>query len=217
MSAALFLATLLAYLLGSLPAGVLYSRLRRQDIRGRDLPGGSGSWRQYGPAVGIGVALLDALRGTLAVALALWLNAGGGDAAEAGNATDWAAALATFAVVLGHCYPVFFGFRGGGGIATLIGALALAAPQALAGAALTAVVAMPVYKFGLQRLVGFNVIPAVTLAAVPVAAYLAWQRGGLLATVLGSAAMAARAVHLLWLMRTGRGAGQHAAAKGTDA
>ncbi|RTR25933.1 glycerol-3-phosphate acyltransferase [Deinococcus radiophilus] len=185
------LLSLLAYALGSLPAGILYSRWRGEDIRSADLPGGSGSWRQYGPAVGVGVAVMDGLRGALAVWLAYALMP---------QYPELGAALAAFFVVLGHCYPVFFGFRGGGGIATLIGALAVAAPQALLGAVLAAAVMMPLYKLILQKYVGLNVVPVVAGLAVPVALWLAATQGGLWATLTGSLAMGLRAIHLLFQM-----------------
>lgn len=180
--------SLLSFLLGSLVAGILYSRWRGQDIRGADLPGGSGSWRQYGPAVGIAVALFDGLKGTLAVALAIWLMP---------HDPALGAALATFFVVLGHCYPPLFGWRGGGGIATLIGALALAAPQALLGTLLAAALFMPLYKVFLQRFVQLNVVPVAAGVVVPVLLWLAWERGGFWAALLGSVVMGVRAAHML--------------------
>ncbi|GHF92855.1 glycerol-3-phosphate acyltransferase 2 [Deinococcus piscis] len=182
------LVSLLSFLLGSLVAGILYSRWRGKDIRGADLPGGSGSWRQYGPAVGIGVALFDGLKGALAVALAGWLMP---------QDPALGAALATFFVVLGHCYPPLFGWRGGGGIATLIGALALAAPQALVGTLAAAAVFMPLYKLLLQRSVQLNVVPVTAGVVVPVLLWLAWQRGGFWAALLGSLVMGVRAAHML--------------------
>ncbi|MFC6591874.1 glycerol-3-phosphate acyltransferase [Deinococcus lacus] len=105
-----------AYLVGSVVVGILYSRLRGEDIRARDLPGGSGTYRQYGLSAALTVTALDILKG----ALATWpLHV---------LAPEWTW-LAVGSAVLGHCYPLFFGGRGGGGIAPLIGALAVAAPM----------------------------------------------------------------------------------------
>ena len=116
------LVTVLAFLLGSLVSGVLYSRARGADIRDRDLPGGSGTWRQFGRGAGILVSAGDILKGIVAALLARALVPQGGEAL---------AALVTGAVVAGHCYPVFFGFRGGGGIAPLLGALLVFTPGVL--------------------------------------------------------------------------------------
>ncbi|WP_261664481.1 glycerol-3-phosphate acyltransferase [Deinococcus sp. Marseille-Q6407] len=201
------LVSLLSLLLGSLVAGVLYSHWRGQDIRRADLPGGSGTWRQYGPAAGIGVALFDGLKGTLAVYLAGQLMP---------QDPQLGAALATFFVVLGHCYPPLFGFRGGGGIATLIGALALAAPQALLGALVATAIFMPLYKLLLQRYVHINVVPVTAGAVVPVALWLSWREGGFWATLLGVLVMGVRAAHMVLQSRQQqlRAAGSEAAESG---
>lgn len=105
------LVVLLAYLLGSVSVGTLVGRYHGEDVRTRDLPGTSGMFRQYGPAWGVAVLLLDIGKG----AIAAWLAAALG--------TPWVLPLAALAVVAGHIYPVFFGFRGGGGLATSAGFL----------------------------------------------------------------------------------------------
>jgi acyl-phosphate glycerol 3-phosphate acyltransferase len=106
------LLVLLAYLVGSVSVGVLVSRYHGEDIRARDLPGTSGMFRQYGPVWGFAVLLLDMVKG----ALAAWI-------ASALGAAPWVLPLAALAVVAGHIYPVLFGFRGGGGLATSAGFL----------------------------------------------------------------------------------------------
>jgi len=172
------------YLLGSLVAGVLYSRLRGEDIRARDLPGGSGTYRQYGLAAAVGVSLFDILKGAAAALLA--------GALAPGHA--WVGALG---VVLGHCYPLFFRFRGGGGVAPLLGALLVAAPLTLAGTLLAALAVIPLYRRTLQPRVGLNAIPAAAAVAVPLGGLLALRYGGLPDLLAGGAAMAVRAADLL--------------------
>lgn len=178
------LVAVFSYLLGSLVAGVLYSRARGADIRDRDLPGGSGTFRQYGRSAAILVSALDILKGVLAGLLARWL------------APDhtW---VATLFVVLGHCYPVFFRFRGGGGIAPLLGALLVVAPVTLAGLLLTALVVIPLYKATLQSRLKLNAVPFATVIAVPVGLFLATRYGGFADLLAGGAVMAVRAAHLL--------------------
>lgn len=175
----------LSYLLGSLVMGVFYSRARGEDIRGRDLPGGSGTYRQYGKAAGVGVALADMLKGAAAVALARWL-------------TPEATWLATLGVVLGHCYPVFFGFRGGGGIAPLIGAMMVAAPKTMLGIWAAALILMPLYRLTLQKQVKLNVIPFVAAVVVPFGLWLSTRWGGFADFLAGSLVMLGRAAHMLW-------------------
>ncbi|MFB9082324.1 glycerol-3-phosphate acyltransferase [Deinococcus wulumuqiensis] len=178
----------LSYLLGSLVAGVLYSRRRGEDIRGRDLPGGSGTYRQYGPGAAVLVTALDVLKGVLAAGLALWL---------APQSVPLATALATFGVVFGHCYPAFFGFRGGGGIAPFLGAMLVTAPWTLLVTVASALALIPLYRATLQPRLKLNAIPFVTALAVPVGALVALRLGGLAEFLAGSAAMGVRAAHLL--------------------
>ena len=174
----------LSFLLGSLVMGVLYSRLRGDDIRDRDLPGGSGTYRQYGPQAAVLVVVGDIVKGVLAALLARWLTPD----------LTW---IAPLFVTLGHCYPAFFGFRGGGGIAPLIGALLILAPWTLLGMLLAAAVIIPLYRALLQRHVKLNAVPFATAMAVPLGLYLAVRTGGLSDLLVGGAAMAVRAVHLL--------------------
>jgi glycerol-3-phosphate acyltransferase PlsY len=117
-----FLVLLACYLLGSLSGSLLLGRLRGVDIRtlGSGNAGGTNALRTQGLAFGLGTVLVDVGKGVLAAALARWALVG-----EA-----WPLACA-FAAVLGHVWPVFHGFRGGKGAATVVGALAVLWPQAL--------------------------------------------------------------------------------------
>lgn len=117
--------TLLAYLLGGLPFGYWFVRLSTgKDIRtmGSGNIGATNVHRTSGGKAGIIVLLLDILKGYLAVLIAAVVN---------GNNPN-ALALAVIAVVLGHCYPVFLGFKGGKAVACFVGAFLYVAPLALA-------------------------------------------------------------------------------------
>jgi len=106
---------LFAYLIGSLASAVLISRLMGlPDPRahGSGNPGATNVLR-LGNRRAAAIALLgDLLKGLLPVLFALALNSS--------NLTVAAVGLAAF---LGHLYPVFFGFRGGKGVATSLGVL----------------------------------------------------------------------------------------------
>jgi len=113
------LAALAAYLLGSLAFAVIVSRVMGlSDPRtfGSGNPGATNVLRSGSKAAALVTLLLDACKGLVPV---LVVKAWGGDAGL-GAGTVGAVALAAF---LGHLYPVFFGFKGGKGVATFIGAV----------------------------------------------------------------------------------------------
>jgi len=118
------LSTVLAYLLGGLPFGYWFVRLTSgRDIRtmGSGNIGATNVQRSMGTKAGIVVLVLDILKGFLAVWLAALLTHG----------DTTALALAAVAVMLGHCYPVFLGFKGGKAVACFVGAFLYLAPLAL--------------------------------------------------------------------------------------
>ncbi len=116
---------LIGYLLGSIPSAYIVTKLRKGvDIREVDATGNVGAasvFRQVGLWEGAVVSAADIAKGTAAILIAQLL-----DVSE-----PWVLATG-FAAVLGHSYPVYIGFRGGQGIATLIGIFAVLAPLATA-------------------------------------------------------------------------------------
>jgi glycerol-3-phosphate acyltransferase PlsY len=112
-----------AYLLGSLSGSLLLGRLRGVDIRtqGSGNAGGTNALRTQGWRFALGVVLVDVGKGALAAAFAARLFP---------DRPTWAYA-AILAAIAGHVWPVFHGFRGGKGAATLVGGLAVAWPMAL--------------------------------------------------------------------------------------
>lgn len=113
----------LAYLLGSIPFSFLIVKLvARKDVRrvGSGNVGATNAMRAAGKAAGIAALLLDIAKGVAAVLLARRLGA-----------TPAVVGAAAVAVVLGHCYPVWLGFRGGKGVATSAGAMGALAPPAM--------------------------------------------------------------------------------------
>ncbi len=113
----LFISTLLGYLLGSISFSFIIGKLlKKVDIRqhGSGNAGATNTLRVLGKGPAIIVLLLDTLKGIIAIILALWI---------VGN-SGWGTALAGLAAIIGHNWPIFFGFRGGKGVATTIGVLA---------------------------------------------------------------------------------------------
>lgn len=109
----------LGYLLGSIPFGLVLTRMAGLgDVRniGSGNIGATNVLRTGNKKLAALTLLLDALKGTAAVLAGHWLGAQGGVAILA----SLAAGLAAF---LGHVFPVWLGFRGGKGVATYIGVL----------------------------------------------------------------------------------------------
>lgn len=116
---ALLLTVLAAYLIGSLSFAVILSKVfGMPDPRsyGSGNPGATNVLRSGRKAVAALTLLGDAVKGAAAVLLARW-------AAAHYGLPDYAPALAGLAVFAGHLWPVFFGFKGGKGVATALGLL----------------------------------------------------------------------------------------------
>lgn len=109
--------TIVSYFIGSLPTGYLAAKIiKGVDIRtiGSGSIGATNVRRLLGQGWAVFVALVDMLKGALALLLA----------AHAGTASSpELLALSAFAVVIGHNYPVWLKFRGGKGVATTYGTM----------------------------------------------------------------------------------------------
>lgn len=145
---------LAGYLIGSISFAVLLVRAATgADIRaeGSGNAGATNVLRSHGRKLALLVALADIAKGAAAVLLMRFVTAD----------PSWAAA-AGFAAILGHVFPVFYGFRGGKGVATAVGAFLALAPLALLVclAVFVAVVAVTRYV-SLASLVSMTLLPAV--------------------------------------------------------
>jgi glycerol-3-phosphate acyltransferase PlsY len=112
-----------AYFLGSIPFSILITRWQAEiDVRevGSGHATATNTMRAAGWTSGIAVALLDAAKGFLAV----WL-------AKCFAVFGWEPAVAAAIVVIGHCWPIYAGFRGGMGVASGAGALLATWPLGL--------------------------------------------------------------------------------------
>ncbi|HTV88456.1 MAG TPA: glycerol-3-phosphate 1-O-acyltransferase PlsY [Stellaceae bacterium] len=162
------IAAAIGYLLGSIPWGLLLTRAA-----------GLGDIRQVGSGnIGATNVLRTGSKGLAALTLALDLAKGVAAVligAMWGPAPALAAALA---VVIGHIFPVWLGFRGGKGVATALGVLlALAWPVALAAAAVWLAVA------ALSRLASLAALVGAVAAAALAAAFLDPARAAVIAGI----------------------------------
>lgn len=129
----LLIRTVLAYLLGSVIGSLVVGRLRGGvDIRtlGSGNAGGTNALRTQGKRFAFWVMLIDIGKGWLAAGPLATASLPGLASAPRGQA--WSVAACGVAVILGHVYPLWYRFKGGKGVATLIGAVLGAAPMLLA-------------------------------------------------------------------------------------
>ena len=166
---ALLLWAVIGYLVGSIPFGVLVSRaMGLGDLRaiGSGNIGATNVLRTGSKTAAALTLLLDGGKGAAAVLLARLLSGEG------------AVQVAGLAAFLGHCYPVWLGFRGGKGVATFLGLLlALAWPVGIAACATWLVTAV------LTRISSLSAIVAAVLAPLWML-LLGWGELMVLGTVL---------------------------------
>jgi glycerol-3-phosphate acyltransferase PlsY len=148
-----------AYLVGSVPTGVLMARLtggRDPRTVGSGRTGGTNAFRAMGAARGLAVGLLDVGKGAVPVLVARWLGA-----------SDFLQALVGVAAVVGSWRSVFLGFHGGRGVASGIGAMLAIAPLVvlISGPVFLGVIALSRYV-SLGSLLGSAAGAAVMLALV---------------------------------------------------
>ncbi len=123
---------LLSYLLGSLNGSLIIGKFIGVDIRsvGSGNAGGTNALRTQGARFAMGVMLIDIGKGFLPAWLLPTLVLPGVPL-DPEISRSWLMFACGAASVVGHCYPVWFNFRGGKGAATLIGMLIAAAPWLL--------------------------------------------------------------------------------------
>ena len=138
----------LGYLSGSIPFGVVVTRaFVKKDLRalGSGNIGATNVARVAGRGWGALVLVLDALKGALPVVAALWAQ----------PSTPWLHAAVGLAAFVGHVFPVWLGFKGGKGVATALGVLAVLLPvSAVAGFLVWAVVVAVTRVSSLGSLLG---------------------------------------------------------------
>ena len=149
-----------AYLLGSIPFGLIVSRVfGRGDVRkeGSGNIGATNVSRVAGPLAGILTLLLDGAKGSAAVLVA---------GRYSNDSAMWMV-IAGLAVLVGHCFPVWLRFKGGKGVATAAGVyLAMSPPAFLGGLILFSLIA------GYSRYVSLGSVAAAV--AMPLLTYFLW-------------------------------------------
>jgi len=126
----LIIKMVLAYLLGSFSGSLMLGAWRKVDIRlaGSGNAGGTNAFRTQGFRFALGVVIIDVGKGVIAALLLPLLHLPG--MAEP-LSPETQAVWCGFAAVVGHCFPIWHGFRGGKGAATSVGVISVIQPLAL--------------------------------------------------------------------------------------
>jgi glycerol-3-phosphate acyltransferase PlsY len=155
-----WLIIIVAYLLGSIPFGLLIVKAGGgEDIRqqGSGNIGAANVARNAGPLAGFLTLFLDAAKGYSAV----WIAARLSDGSEA---TRWMMVAAVLAVI-GHMFPVWLHFKGGKGVATGLGVFLPICPEAVAAAFVLWIIVVAFWRYA-------SLGSIVAAAALPVFVYL---------------------------------------------
>jgi len=149
-----------AYILGSIPFGLLLTRLIGDaDVRkeGSGNIGAANVARVAGTLPGILTLILDAAKGAAAVLLAEHLS---------NESAGWMM-IAGFAALAGHCFPIWLNFKGGKGVATAAGLFLVLCPLAFLGSLLLFILVVAFWRY-----VSLGSIAAA--AAMPLLIYFLW-------------------------------------------
>lgn len=132
------LAIIVGYLLGSVNASIIFSKLKGDDIRnhGSGNAGATNTLRTYGKGVAAAVTLFDVLKGVVAVLFARYILK-----------DELAVLFAGFGAVLGHNYPVYFDFKGGKGILTSFAVALMVSPLSAVCALVSGVVIIAITRY----------------------------------------------------------------------
>jgi glycerol-3-phosphate acyltransferase PlsY len=159
--AALILKVVLAYLLGSVSGSLLLGKIKKIDIRmqGSGNAGGTNAFRTQGLVFAIGVVAIDIGKGYVA---ARWIPALDIGVSQTVFDPVLPVMACGLAAVLGHVFPVWYGFRGGKGAATAVGALIVIEPWLLMPLAICWLVTLIITGYvGLSTvLASFSLVPA---------------------------------------------------------
>lgn len=171
-------AVIAAYLIGSLSFAVIVSKYYGMDdprTYGSGNPGATNVLRSGKKKAAALTLLGDALKGLVAVVLARYLQ-------DALNLSDITIAAVAVAALVGHMWPLFFGFKGGKGVATALGVLlALSPATALVCAAIWLVMAFGFKVSSLAALVATVAAPLVAFWLMP---YPSWAWATVVIAVL---------------------------------
>ena len=163
---------ILSYFLGSVSGSMLMGKLKRIDIRemGSGNAGGTNAFRTMGAFFALGVVFIDVLKGFISVKFISSLQLGDILPINTIN-IEILHIFCGIGAVLGHVYPIYYGFKGGKGAGTMVGVLAALFPMYL-------IIGLPIWLMILvfTGYVGLSTITAGIILPISTAFY---YEGGL--------------------------------------
>ena len=145
---------LFAYLMGSIPTGVVLAKVYGvKDItkEGSGNIGATNVGRVVGKKAGIITLIGDALKGAVPILAVMTIS----------GKVEWLISAAALAAFIGHIYPVFNGFKGGKGVATALGIFLTISPLSALAAALAFILLVALFRYvSLGSIVAAGLMPA---------------------------------------------------------
>ena len=184
----MIVSVVLAYAIGSIPFALLVARLSGADLRrvGSGNLGAANVMRASGVKTGVLVAILDVAKGAASVLIAQRMTADPG-----------APAVAGFAAIVGHIYPLWLRFRGGKGVATACGVFSVLTPAAVPPA-----LAIFIASVWLTKYISAGSVLA-TMALPPIAYALGSPLPAIAAAFAAATLIVFRHRSNLWRLRAG--------------
>jgi acyl phosphate:glycerol-3-phosphate acyltransferase len=181
------LVAVVSYLLGSIPTGFLVARARGIDIRsvGSGNIGATNVLRVLGKPAGVFVMFVDALKGALAVLIAVRVIGPMFSGMPGNQANEWYGVCAGVAAILGHNFTCWLSFKGGKGIATSAGVLLALVPWSL-------VIILAVW---LILLTSTRLVSLASVCASATLPFAAWLTGESLTMILITTGLAGLAIY----------------------
>jgi glycerol-3-phosphate acyltransferase PlsY len=162
------LKVVIAYLLGSVSGSLLLGKFKKVDIRrqGSGNAGGTNAFRTQGLLFGLSVLAIDIGKGVLAAG---WIPGVSIGEATSGAVTGSLVMACGMAAIIGHCYPLWHGFKGGKGAATAVGVMLVIEPWLLLPVISTWVLVLLITGYvGLATvLAGFSLVPSALFFGSP--------------------------------------------------
>ena len=156
----LALSILISYLIGSLNASLILGKINNYDVRkhGSGNAGATNTFRMHGKIQGAIVFCFDCLKGFFAIKLSESLILAG--LYNPLFDLDIYLYFSALSVVIGHCYPLWFQFKGGKGAATALGIFLYLEPFLVVPSLLVWILSLVAFRFvGLSTILAFGSLP----------------------------------------------------------